>query len=688
MVSGPDLEALAREHFPAPFPLSRAEEKLVRCVQNCDFAVGGSEKDEKTLKNNPEHSKDWTGDRQVRAPIIRWLCLDRDARSFVGPLGIQVFGAVIFGELDLSHISVPFGLTLRHCRLTHQANLEAADLAELDLRGSWTCRILADRLRVRGSISLRNRFTADGVVRFTGAHVEGNFNCTGGTFRNPRQQGGAALQNLSAEEKENIGVALFVDNAVINGTMLLRDEFRASGEVRLLGAQIAGNLECTDGRLENPPPDQAGVYGDAFSADGATVKGDVSLGDLSAKGDVRLVGMQIGGDLSCDHASFDGALVCERSRIAGMLYWSQVDSVVKPKLNLTDALADAFVDDVQSWPECGKLVVDGFVYRRISGKSPKDAASRLNWLARAKRFGPQPYRQLAKVMREEGDSTGAQKILFEMERRRRQETDHGWFAHARSFLFRDTVGYGYYPTTRAAGWLLGLVVVGFLLFWAGYSAGSITPTEKEAYNAFNTDPTTLPGHYERFHAVMYSVQNCFEPLHLGQSDLWQPDPAQSSVTPRGLWRLGHAGDLLISASALRFYRWLQILLGWFFAAMIVGGVADIVRKDQSRPKQHLHRYLSESDFCYDSRKITDVQRAPLTIRGSEGKRLTYRNSVTILTDGILRDGDPANETERPTLQVVRSPETVSDPQGQELERRAQGDEKEAKVGTRSIDSVT
>lgn len=41
-------------------------------------------------------------------------------------------------------------------------------------------------------------------------------------------------------------------------------------------------------------------------------------------------------------------------------------------------------------------------------------------------------------------------------------------------------------------------------------------------------------------------------------------------------------------------------------------------------KQHLHRYLSEFDFRYNSRKETDGERALQALKGFEGKRLTYR----------------------------------------------------------------
>ena len=40
-------------------------------------------------------------------------------------------------------------------------------------------------------------------------------------------------------------------------------------------------------------------------------------------------------------------------------------------------------------------------------------------------------------------------------------------------------------------------------------------------------------------------------------------------------------------------------------------------------EKHLHRYLAEFDFRYNTRKLTDRERAILAVRGGEGKRLTY-----------------------------------------------------------------
>lgn len=40
-------------------------------------------------------------------------------------------------------------------------------------------------------------------------------------------------------------------------------------------------------------------------------------------------------------------------------------------------------------------------------------------------------------------------------------------------------------------------------------------------------------------------------------------------------------------------------------------------------EKHLHRYLAEFDFRYNTRKLTDMERTVLAVRGGEGKRLTY-----------------------------------------------------------------
>ena len=43
-------------------------------------------------------------------------------------------------------------------------------------------------------------------------------------------------------------------------------------------------------------------------------------------------------------------------------------------------------------------------------------------------------------------------------------------------------------------------------------------------------------------------------------------------------------------------------------------------------KKHLHRYLSEFDFRYNYRQVTDAERTIAALKGITGKRLTYRRT--------------------------------------------------------------
>ena len=91
---------------------------------------------------------------------------------------------------------------------------------------------------------------------------------------------------------------LDADGLMTKGGVHLRDGFSAEGEVRLLGANIGGGLDCGGGKFHNPG-------GNALSADRLTTKDIVSFQDgFSAEGEVRLSGASIGGDLDCTGGKF------------------------------------------------------------------------------------------------------------------------------------------------------------------------------------------------------------------------------------------------------------------------------------------------------------------------------------------------------------------------------------------------
>jgi hypothetical protein len=323
--------------------------------------------------------------------------------------------------------------------------------------------------------------------------------------------------------------------------------------VRLLGAQIGGDLDCSGGAFKNP-----GAL--ALSADGASVKGEAFLTDrTSAESEVRLLGAQIGGNLDCRGGRLS-EVTAQNAAIRGTLFWQGVEAT---SLDLMNASAGSLVDDEKSWPSKGKLFLDGFVYGHISGDSPRDAKTRLRWLERQDPFRPKPYRQLAKVLREAGDDSGARKVLFEMERRRRQVEDRSWHARLWGWLLKSTIGYGFYPW-RALGWLALLTALGWGLFRHGYFSGAMAPTDKDAYYFFRAQGRP-PDHYQRFTASVYSLENSLPFVNLGQRDRWMPDPNAGAA-----WRI---------SAFLRGLRWAQVLLGWVLATFFVAGVTGVVRKE-------------------------------------------------------------------------------------------------------------
>ncbi len=46
-------------------------------------------------------------------------------------------------------------------------------------------------------------------------------------------------------------------------------------------------------------------------------------------------------------------------------------------------------------------------------------------------------------------------------------------------------------------------------------------------------------------------------------------------------------------------------------------------------KEHLHRYLAEFEYRYNTRKMDDGERTALAIQRGDGKRLRYREPVLI-----------------------------------------------------------
>lgn len=606
------LEELARLKCTEP-PLSLAEERVVRAAADgttadCHDLGGGDDLAE---------ADTWPETRYVRADLIRWLCIDREAREQIDPRGVWIGGARIIGPVDLRFSTIPFPLALLNCRLDQPMILQGTKMTALSLGGSWTGAIFADGLNVEGSLFLRNGFHAGGEVRLPGATIGGNLEATGGTFSNPNgyalfadhikvtgsilmkpevnAQGetqnpfkaegevrllgaaiganldaeGGTFRNLKSDKGPNlIGSALNADRAKVDGNVLLTRGFSAEGEVRLINATV-GDLNATGGTFKNPKGKAV------LNADGISVSGSVFLkGGFVAAGHVRLPGAEIAGQLVVDDARLD-ALIFEGGRLMGPFLWRNIlkesdprfpNKEWRPYLNLTNAKVGSLVDQEASWPEKGRLNLDGFVYDRIT-ESPTGAKTRLKWLGLQPDelgFRPQPYEQLIAVLRQMGHEHQVAEIAIAKQNDLYEHGDLGRWGKFRSSVLYHAVRYGYEPW-RAFMWLAILVIVGTLVFSVARlpSVRVMVPSDKETYESDQTVKTPLPDYYPQFHAFVYSLDVIF-PFDLGQKSHWRLSEKQSCALVYWLFES---------------YSLVQLFFGWVLLLIAAAVPAGFIKED-------------------------------------------------------------------------------------------------------------
>jgi uncharacterized protein YjbI with pentapeptide repeats len=147
--------------------------------------------------------------------------------------------------------------------------------------------LLAYRMKVGSDAYLDGVFTQNGGIRLTGTDIAGRL-----SFR------GAHLNGTDIH-----GNALYADSVRVGGRLIIGDGFIAAGTVRLPGANIVGRLHCHGARFNGSDKD-----GRALLADQMTVGGGVAFDDVcTERGAIRMVGADITGNLDCKNVHLKGA---------------------------------------------------------------------------------------------------------------------------------------------------------------------------------------------------------------------------------------------------------------------------------------------------------------------------------------------------------------------------------------------
>lgn len=556
--------------------LTRAELALLKFVESNPaeaggFAVAGPNANSDEPSNDPAHADEWGKDREVRAELIRWLCVDPDAVRRIDPQGLRLLGAKIVGSLNLSLARVPFAIALRNCSIASPINLASAQIGDLDLSGSYTGPIYAPLIEVARLLTLGNGFHASGQVFLVKAKI-GALSATDGHFKYlPETE---PVDYYHAPFRPALNLA----DAQIQGFVAMDRGFESRGAVVMDHARIGGELVCASARFMNPG--NVALY-----AAGAEIDGSVFLwGEIpsvagaqnpfEADGLLEFEFVRVGNVFSVDGARLSGkafnaygGLLAVGLNVRQAFVWRRVSLEKGAQLTLRDASVGFIVDQERGWPPPGNLLIDGFVYSSFDvhpGDSPWDAHTRLRWLAlQPPGFHLQPYRQLAKVLRQSGDDRGAIQVLIAQEDARYRQ--FGLPGRIAGDFLKATIGYGYKPF-RTVGWSLLVVLIGWAVVWMAKRAGVMRATWPE--NAPSSEP-----HYENLHPFLYSLDAFLPFVNLHQEHYWWPNSQLSGECAI----LGH--QFRLRGSLVRYYLWLQVMSGWLLSAILVAGVTGLMRSD-------------------------------------------------------------------------------------------------------------
>jgi hypothetical protein len=524
---------------------------------------------------HPITFRDCVFDQPIVLAEARLGALTLDGCEFPG---IDAPNLEVDGDLGLSGVSSSRAVRLTGAHLHRDVRLRGAHLCHGE---DQDVALDADHMVVDGSVVGGPGFEASGTVTMAGARVSGSVRLDGATITadsgRPIAFYGDGMtvghdfngQGLSAAGEVrlvdvviastlelrgakliNAGrVALRLDRAEISSSLYCDNGFTAVGEVCAIGAHVKGSVYLNNSELGTPAP-----------ASGATRPAGVAL---------RLVRTKIDGDFGCWEGFVGHGLIdLARSSVTGEFRLVTTGLEGYPKaadltncqfasvtlsgeppagfLDLAKAKADFFKDSAAYWDK-GDIVLDEFEYGSIQ-MTWVTVKQREQWLTRAmeasrRKLGgdhdgylPQPYDQLAGVYRRAGDDQSARRIQLAKHRRLNRVTSWRRWHFKIWYLVQDgVIGYGYAPL-RALAWLVGLLVLGILLFRYGATPYSVA----SGHRSFTLS-----------NSVGYTLDLLLPTSALQERQVWQSSSGLGEVAAAGLVVFGWLLTATVFTAAAR-----------------------------------------------------------------------------------------------------------------------------------------
>jgi hypothetical protein len=532
---GRSLADFRVEGATTPNGLHPAEERLLSCAARGEVCHIAS--------NRPESA---TSENIVRGPFLRFLMLGGDENAPVHEKGIALYGAVIESDVDLEGAKNVCSFELAFCHASQVLNGRNGTFGNIALRNCQLARLNFASSSVFGDVELTDSFIS-GETLFSGAQISGWLNCGGSTFHN------------------HGGVAIYGEHITVSGGVFIGGGFSAKGSVIFWDANIGDDFFCAGGKFEH-------LCDTPYGAEDK---------DLTSSHALDMGGAKIGGTLFLFSRRY-------------------LHAHIQGSLSLADARATRLRNHPNAWPQETDarhfIELDGFLYDRLSGGTPTDARTCKRWLLRQpptclnEDFRPQPYTQLANVLREMGHEADARQIAM-LKQSLQQKRKKFWmepFAWSVAALWGFSCGYGYRPSKLAVTLIVLWLAFGFL-YQFGAAHGGFAPKDAQVWTnqVYNdscgqnwTDCAELKsgaggkvGEILAFNPFTYSADMLLPAIDLGQRSAWTPMWREVKVTAPLM------GEVTLPKWTLRAAAWTENILGVSGVILIGAILSGVIKRD-------------------------------------------------------------------------------------------------------------
>ena len=361
---------------------------------------------------------EWPESRILTPEFLETILLHEPYRGTLTHQGVQIKGAWFREPINLSYST-----------LEHQLWLDASYFGK---------DVVLEGLKTDYPISLENS-EFNGLVDLRNAKIGSQINMNGSKFTGKLNMNGMEV-----------------------GSSLLMRGGAGFNEVDLIGAKVGGQINMNGSKFTGK-----------LNMDLMKVGSSLLMRGGAEFNEVRLSSAKVGGSIALYPSTFKSIDLSEANIHEEFILAAGYNYAAKWRNNSSMILLNTKIgileDSRDSWPE--NLVLEGFVYDQL-GKfytdevketETRDITWLKEWLNKQKKYSPQPYEQLASVLRKSGHVSMAHSILYAGRERKRKETATGlnWFGLT---ILKYVIGYGYgYRIFNSFIWVIFFGGIGTIL---------------------------------------------------------------------------------------------------------------------------------------------------------------------------------------------------------------------------------